>query len=1500
MVLALVVAGGAAWLASPSGNEWVRAYVERVVTESMGEGQLVIGGLETPILNGHLRLDDVALEDGTGRPVIALDSADLQILPRFTSREAEVQELTVRGLRLDFRTDVSGDLDIVRMFPSSDVPSDPLQIPAYLDLQDIQIEDGSFAYGTEDEAIILLSALRLSGSGEGEGEHVRVEDLGGFGRLDVPALGPVSIESGAVIWNTPGSVELDALKLDLTEAKSEVDLVGVIGFEDDVTFDLTSWAHLDLDGLEPATGDIGLSNALELDARIEGPLSEVGLAGEITAPRGRVAVDLQVDLESETPTWKGSLLADRLEVESFVDAVTEETTLDGQVLLDGQGFSWPDDLTGDVELDLSDSVGWGYSLPGLKGLAVVEGGQLRITSLVYEAPWGRVTGRGELTETDFDLAVDADIWDVSGLREFGADGLSGSANAEGRVVADWSREDVQVDLDAYLLGRRLGYEDYAVIGTYRGPIRVEVDGSDVFAKGVEAELGELDASGVTLAYVTGDWEASVRPDGSVSWRSDFEGAGGNVTETVYADAVYGSAFGWVEASGSVGVDATLGLLGPGVDRFVAERGDALVTLVDDDLHFELDLYTAEESVGRLHGNADLGTRAFLFPTFRLGAQSGVNWEAQSPVRFTFTPDYDGVTELVADIDSVAGGVDARGDLGVSGPLDATVVLDGLVVPYLGALYPEELAGWTGTVDARLRVTGTGEEPDVDGHLAVQSLSIPGQAWGLNLDGELETEPDLVHFVGHMDDQKGQLAAFRASIPMETELENLALRTREPVSAELLLQPVDTERLRTTFPQAADLPAGRASGQMLVAGSLADPDAELRVGLDVALGEPPEYLRVDTTVSIEDGQVELVAVGRDRGETLLDVTGVATTQMGAVTTWLFEDGPEPDMEAPQTWVSDIQVSVLPRGVPVELLRRFVEIPEELDGRVSGAIAISGQPDRPQFGGGVQLTEGRIGAITVSPAVVGLAPVEGGWTLFGTFGFTDGNVTELRTLDLSGFIPFDLNLTSSFDLDEELAREGLDVGITGDGVPLGVLVLADPMITNARGIIDIEGRIVGTLADPLPELVVELEDGELQHLDYRVAFENLDLRVVTERTIARIENFRFMSRPLDRQRAVRFIEELVVDGSHGLSCVEGYGLESGEMLIYGTAQLEQLALSAVDFNVCAREAWFSANEESVLQVSAQVDMTGIYPKLDVRGDAVADRVELTFEEDFFLDDRGLRLDPILEVVRSGHDRVEVADEEPAFYHPWDIQLGVDLNRRARLNVVVPFLDSYGDALGLATIRLAEADLDGVLDVRLHEDVVEVLGEVTTLRGTVEVVNNDFALQTGTILFGGGSYLNPTLDLHAKRQAGRYGVIEVFIGQTVDVPTLEFASEENYTTTDILSILLFGQSTAELTGGLGVLTSGFTGVLTEQLESIGTRRVVDSFSIDSGSSGAVGGVRAGWQVGSKGWVEVAWRSADEREDNESPYSVTAQWLLTRRLQAEFSVDEEPSADLLATWRF
>ena len=1520
LVVSGTTAGGLTWFQRDVGQEWVRAMVVRQVQGIMGEGEFQIGDLATDRW-GVLELEDVVLTDGTGREVVHLDR--VRVAYGVEQRSLVVSELSVLGGNVDLRLDDEGVLDVQRLFPPSTEDSPPPEVPFPVVLEAITASDVDWAYSDMDKTLASGDA-HLTATGRGEGTLWTLSGVEGRGTLTEPTLGPYAIEGDAA-YDLVGRADLNGVQIRV--ADSEVLLEGQVFIEDEPRLELTVDATADLDGLERMTGDVGLKGRPNVEVGLSGPLSALAVDGRVLLPSGSAGIEVVVGI-GDTLTYTGTVTPKGIELMEVLDAVSEPTTLTGELELNGAGVEWPDDLTANGTVLLSDSLGWGYALPEAQATWELERGVIRLTGFRYSADWCEVTGHGQLTETTMDVDLVAQCSDLRGLAEFQVPDAHGAAHVTGRVLADWSSA-VTVDFDGYVVGYRVGYADYAVMNRYEGPVSAEWDDSSgATAVGTLSSIEGIDSYGAFIPTAQAGWEAIYTLDGTTTWRAEFAGQ-----DAVYLDGTLreatGVTTGTLGGDGSLVAEVELDLTAPAYERFDATWGNATLTVVDTKLTVLADLFDGDEEVLHLDGGGDYEVGRYRFTDVQVGPETGVQWASSRPVEVLLTEF--GVAELDLDFKSAAGRVEALGVLATEGPVEALIHAEGFQVAYLAGIFPE-YGTYVGMVDADLALTGRAHAVELDGIVRATSVMVPGQVWGLSAVIEVDSAPGEVLLEGRLDDMEGHLLAFRAALPAVLDLSAPKPLTSAPMSGDAVLQRSDATRLMTTLPALGKLPPCEVAGSMDLAGTLLDPTVDVSAGLYVAGGNPQEWFRLDMDAHLEGGEVTVNAAGYDRGERLLLVDGGATTDIASITSWLFEGGPEPQMDAVATWMPDFELRVVPLFVSVDTMAHFVQMPEDLHGKLSGAVRIHGNPEKPEFGGGLQLTEAAVGEVTIAPAVVGLSPAEGGYAVFGTFGFRaptgeEDEEDQVSTVAVRGTVPFVLDL-ADFDLEREMARVGLKLTVEGDGVPLALARLADPGIRDARGLVRVEGDIDGSLAAPRPDLEVELVDGAFTHVDLKVRFPDIDLDSQLVGTQWQLNSLRLASEPTEAGAVARLsgldptqISGAVMDTFEGalrdskpLACASEFGLNPGELLVFGTTQLSGFNLDAVRLNVCTRAAWLSATPEMTLAVGSDLEMRGIWPDLIVAGSTKIARGDMVFDESFFIDQGTLRIDPRLQIERPGYEALVHGEAERDFWWPWDVRVMVDLNNATKLTAVVPMLEGY-ESVQLQELRLENADVDGVVHVEMHKDTLRAFGEVNVVRGSVEVMNKDFRVERGVLIFS-GDYENPVVDLQATRNTGRYGNIGVIIGQTALDPSLEFTSDENLTTTDMLSILLVGVPTDQLGGQgdlLAVVSLMAEGVITEQAEGI-AGGLFDSFQVSTtgdaitDSSGQISGEQTdvtatfGKNLGNRGYLEVEWDAVKD-DDEVSQWDITLEFIIARRLQAEFTKtaeDGQAGADLLYTWKF
>ncbi len=110
-------------------------------------------------------------------------------------------------------------------------------------------------------------------------------------------------------------------------------------------------------------------------------------------------------------------------------------------------------------------------------------------------------------------------------------------------------------------------------------------------------------------------------------------------------------------------------------------------------------------------------------------------------------------------------------------------------------------------------------------------------------------------------------------------------------------------------------------------------------------------------------------------------------------------------------------------------------------------------------------------------------------------------------------------------------------------------------------------------------------------------------------------------------------------------------------------------------------------------------------------------------------------------------------------------------------------------------AQAELDGALSVRKHPGgPIAVTGEIHTMRGWLVFQGRQLNLEYGRFIFTGGKNIDPSLDIDARMAVGNY-IVDVLVTGMASRPVLKLRSVPDLPQTDILSLILFGRTSAGL---------------------------------------------------------------------------------------------------------
>jgi autotransporter translocation and assembly factor TamB len=175
--------------------------------------------------------------------------------------------------------------------------------------------------------------------------------------------------------------------------------------------------------------------------------------------------------------------------------------------------------------------------------------------------------------------------------------------------------------------------------------------------------------------------------------------------------------------------------------------------------------------------------------------------------------------------------------------------------------------------------------------------------------------------------------------------------------------------------------------------------------------------------------------------------------------------------------------------------------------------------------------------------------------------------------------------------------------------------------------------------------------------------------------------------------------------------------------------------------------------------------------------------------------LSVDQTIEVIRPGGRNQEPLDElastagfapptarpHPSVLNNLAMKVGVSIHR----NTWIRNPD-------------AAAELEGNLEVEKKPGgKIRVVGEVRTVRGSINYYNRQFTLRTGVFSFTGGPKIDPQLDIDAQYRVNNY-IVDILAGGTASKPTLQLKSQPELAQADILSLILFGKTTDALGRG------------------------------------------------------------------------------------------------------
>ena len=122
--------------------------------------------------------------------------------------------------------------------------------------------------------------------------------------------------------------------------------------------------------------------------------------------------------------------------------------------------------------------------------------------------------------------------------------------------------------------------------------------------------------------------------------------------------------------------------------------------------------------------------------------------------------------------------------------------------------------------------------------------------------------------------------------------------------------------------------------------------------------------------LEDGDLLVDGMVHQGGMRRIRLDGGLETRLEQHLEAFWAGGELPGFENLDAWVGALDLEVVPISLPLAAISPIVGLPEEIEGVLGGGFQIGGSAAQPTVAGALQLVDGRVGDVAVSPALVAI--------------------------------------------------------------------------------------------------------------------------------------------------------------------------------------------------------------------------------------------------------------------------------------------------------------------------------------------------------------------------------------------------------------------------------------------------------------------------------------------------------------------------------------------------
>lgn len=435
------------------------------------------------------------------------------------------------------------------------------------------------------------------------------------------------------------------------------------------------------------------------------------------------------------------------------------------------------------------------------------------------------------------------------------------------------------------------------------------------------------------------------------------------------------------------------------------------------------------------------------------------------------------------------------------------------------------------------------------------------------------------------------------------------------------------------------------------------------------------------------------------------------------------------------------------------------------------------------------------------------------------------------------------------------------ITSHGLDLSLLEEVSPLVTTARGPIDINLRVQGTLTQPEIQGQLQLRNGALTVPQYGIRYR--DLRANIQLTSQQIR-----------------IDPISFEGG------------KGRATLTGVVNLEGFALKDFQLQLYTKDFTAVKDPAKKLVLNTRINLEGTPVAPQVRGDIVV--LEARFPVKGIggsglekVEEKDLRVQ-VLTGEASQHDGTK---EQKKQKEQPDILKNLAARLRIRMdkNVWVQAPDGSIELRGDIVITQKPGG----------EFILE--GSVETVRGFYRFQGRKFVVQQGRVTFPGTTEIDPNLNIVATYRVSGYQV-NIAVSGTARKPSLNLSSEPPLEQIDILSLLAFGKTANQLSESQEFSLANQAeqlagGVISGKLQqTLGKELGLDTIDISTGTQGfSDATVSAGKYV-----AEDVFVSYEQQLGKEGGSQIKVEYDISKNFSIETTVNDKGNSGADLIWKF